>query len=153
MGGWDAPTSVGLAFGLVGTVLGVITLARQLWQDRVRLRVCPSIGILTQTGEDRILVTVTNLSAFSLQISSVVLTAGKREQVFTLHATTADGLPIQRTLHPRHSFMVIFPRETFKIEGADRINGARATTSCGTVKTTKQRGFHRVVAGLAESHA
>lgn len=67
----DFATGAGLALGVVGTLLGVLSWWRDRSRDRVRLLVIPFPLTHLSDTETRLAVEVVNLSEFSVSVSGV----------------------------------------------------------------------------------
>ena len=113
---------IALVLGTIGTTLGVINLIRSFWDDRVRLRVIPSLARILPDGlisassaaalqtllKARELPTVSieviNLSKFPVTVSEIGLCEGhlKKRAPF-IKAQIVKGEDLPRRLEPREA--------------------------------------------------
>jgi len=160
---------IGAVTGVVGTVLGVITIADLLSRNRVKLRVTPKLAwvnrrgmVLTAekpapaghdpTGGDppnRLAVEVVNLSAFAVTISEVgVGRVVGRRRVFVV-PDLSDGKSWPVRLESREAVTAFLHLEAARdviSTSADRI--AYSQTDCGVVKYGTSPMFDKFVDDL-----
>src|SRR5580698_5481803 len=99
---------VGFVLGTIGTALGVMNSARQLW---VRLRIrCYGLTMIESESkiESKFCVEITNLSAFPITVAKVGFKPKSQQLgMFTvLDSNCLDGKRLPRRVDPRDSIQV-----------------------------------------------
>jgi hypothetical protein len=127
----DLVQAVTLAIALVGALLGFLNTWRTFSQDRVRLRVRSHYNLFTN-GEERLGVTVVNLSTFAVTIAHIGLTMRSTEnRLHFIDPMLSNGDKLPHRLEPRASFTAFPAAGAHKGKGMDRAHRAFVTTQCG----------------------
>lgn len=130
----------GLAFGLLGAVLGVINTWRAFDRDRVRLRVVPRFYI-TSFGEHGLCVEVINRGFVPVTVSQVAFDVGGRQM--WIHASLLKELP--KRLEARTAFTASLAAGAEKDAAFARVRSALVRTACGCTFTGSSGSLRSVI--------
>ncbi len=144
---------LGVASGVTGAVLGILNTWRNIRRDRVRLHVqvtwamvaLPPNGIRTNLQ-----IRVVNLSEFPIAITDVGFKLkGKYANLARVPSIEPKG-PLPKTLEPRRTYE--------KVLGIDELYGfasdirrAYASTECGVIAYSKQRGLQTLISQVSDA--
>jgi hypothetical protein len=127
---------IALAFGLVGTIVGIENWHRQARESDVRLRVSSRPRLLVWQGEPtefrRLVFSVVNLSKFPVIVNTVGVRLRERGAVFAvLNPEIPDGGTFPRKLEPRESMTLALTESDEKRERLREAVRPFAGTVCG----------------------
>jgi hypothetical protein len=120
----------GLAFGLVGAVLGILNTWRAFDRDRIRVRVVP-VALIYENGADGFGIEVTNLSYFPVTVSGLGFTVRGHDERLTFLPSDIRGCQLPQRMEPRTSFTAILPVRTGDHPKWSFVHRAYADTACG----------------------
>ncbi len=121
----------GVAFGLVGTILGLLNTWQSFNRDRVRIQVIP-VGLLYSNGMKSIGIEVTNHSVFPVTITEVSFALpGVKKYRFQFLPTVLEGCDLPQLMEARTSFTVRFPPWILNHPEWENVNKAFVRTACG----------------------
>lgn len=120
-------SSVSLALGSVGAVLGVVNTWNLLDRQRVKLVVRPALSFLVPSAEPILTVEVLNLSVFPITVSEIGFRL-KNGQKGIAPGNMLNGRPLPQRLEPRESVTAFFSLKEFDPR---QIRIAFASTTCG----------------------
>lgn len=144
---------IGAACGILGAVLGIITMWHQLSKDAVRLKILPAHALPVGrggAGEWTLLIGVINLSAFAVTVDEVGLELVTKEHLINTPTTTTNHGPLPVRLEPREALTVLcFPGLKTHQRLAE-VRAAYARCQCGTVRYGNSPALRQLVRAAGE---
>lgn len=120
----------GLAFGLIGAILGILNTWRAFDRDRVRIRVVP-VSLIYESGADGFGIEITNLSYFPVTVHGVGFTVHNPKERLTFLPSDIRGCQLPQRMEPRTSFTAILPVKSGEHPKWSFIREAYVDTACG----------------------
>ena len=125
-------TTLGIA--LVGALLGILNTWRAFDRDRVRLKVIPQSGVLSEADRSKrfLAIQIVNLSAFPITVSDAGFQlCGAKVQEYRVLPHLDDGGSLPHRLDARADVTLQFPTDSYDDRYMSRALRAYATTACG----------------------
>lgn len=121
--------TVGAITGMVGTIVGIVALLRQIDRDRVRLRIGARWAITSDSPGTRLIsISVTNLSTFPVTLSEVgVLCDNGRQRVIDPHALAQ----LPKRIEARTAVSILLSPQFLRNAMCRTATYAFARTDCG----------------------
>lgn len=149
--------AITLGIAVLGAVLGVMSMWRDIDRDRVKLRVSPKWAEVHAPGEDptpRLCIEVLNLSAFPVTVCEVGLTMrGLEGRLVFITPILYDRKPWPRRLEPREAVSVYCSPQVAQQKEMLLARKAYAKTECGFVRTGSSPALANYLAEIAKLHA
>jgi hypothetical protein len=123
---------IGATTGIIGTGLAVLSIYRQIDDDRVKLRVGVYFGMVAGPVPPFLMISVTNVSKFpiTLRETGLLIDGGKRRSIHPdAMLNNGNRLPIR--MEPRTSVSVNYPPDFLTSAENQTAYCAYASTDCG----------------------
>jgi len=140
-----ATAITGVAFGLLGAVLGVLNTWRSFDRDRVRVRVVP-LGYIQEGGVSGVCIEIVNLGFVPITVSQVGFTiSGSDKQIIPLDLFYGHGERLPHRLEARTAFTAYLRAGAEKHPRFATVKSAFVTTACGRRFTGRSKSLRRFV--------
>jgi hypothetical protein len=145
---------LGAVTGVIGTVLSIGSLRREIDRDRVKLKVTVSWGLSMASPDVSFLgVHVTNLSTFPVTLREVgLLFDHDRQRAIHFDALTGRGERLPQRMDPRTSLTIRFPPDFLLDRRLKTARCAYVWTDCGHSFESKGDDIPKMVAGAQREH-
>ncbi len=141
----------GLAFGFLGSVLGIINTWRAISRDRIKISVLP-VWIFSQHGVEGMGIEITNLSFMPVTISHVGFTVPNSDEHMPILDGIFGGGKLPQRMEGRTQITAFVSAAAYEHPNFSKVHKAYADTACGmrftgTSKTLRGQMRKMVLAG------